>query len=100
MGIKIENTTNGATPVIVCDCCGTRIHSARDGNYEWAGVSTATGERMAVYFLHKWCSPAHEAQHGIVLDSMELAVLMPYLAESLKLDWDEANTFAQLLSEF
>jgi hypothetical protein len=100
MGIRIENTTNGAIPVIICDYCGTRIHAARDGNYEWAGVSSELGACMALYFLHKWCSPAHEAQHGIVLDSMELAVLMPYLAESLQLDWDEATTYAHLLNEF
>ena len=100
MAIKIENTSDGAIPVVVCDYCDTRIHHARNGNYEWAGVSTAQGERMAVYFLHKWCSPAHEAQHGIVLDSMELAMLMPYLADGLRLDWDEATAYAQLLSEF
>jgi hypothetical protein len=54
---------------------------------------------MAVYFLHKWYSPAHELQHGIVLDSMELSVLLPYLAQSLALDWDEANTHAEILSD-
>ena len=58
------------------------------------------GERMAVYFLHKWYSPAHEARHGLLLDSMEQAVLMPYLAESLLLDWDEATTYAHQLGEF
>lgn len=100
MGIRIENTEDGAIPVVVCDYCSTRIHAAQDGNYEWAGVTSAPGERMVVYFLHKWCSPAHEAQHGIVLDSMELPVLMPYLAESLQLDWDEAAKYAHLLSEF
>lgn len=100
MGIRIENTDSSAIPVNVCNYCGTRIHAARDGNYELAGLSSAPGERMALYFLHKWCSPAHEAQHGIVLDPMELAVLMPYLADSLELDWDEATTFAHLLSEF
>jgi hypothetical protein len=100
MGIRIENTTHGAIPIIVCDYCGTRIHSAKDGNYEWAGVSSTVGQRMAVYFLHKWCSPAHEAQHGIVLDSMELAVMLPQLAQSLQLDWDEASVFAEILGDF
>jgi hypothetical protein len=99
MGIRIENTTHGAAPVIICDYCGTRIHAAKDGNYEWAGVSAAPGQRMAVYFLHKWCSPAHEAQRGIVLDSMELAVMLPQLAQNLQLDWDEASVFAEILSE-
>jgi hypothetical protein len=99
MAIRIENTQDGATPVIMCDYCNTRIYAAREGNYEWAGVSSARGERMAVYFLHKWCSPAHEAQHGMVLDSMELSVLLPYLAENLQLDWDEASAYAQLLGE-
>ncbi len=99
MGIRIENTPHGAGPVIICDYCGTRIHAARDGNYEWAGLSTALGERMAVYFLHKWCSPAHEAQSGIVLDSMELAVMLPYLAQNLRLDFDEALCHAETLSE-
>jgi hypothetical protein len=32
---------------------------------------------MAMYFLHQWCLPAHEAQRGIILDSMELAVMLP-----------------------
>lgn len=100
MGIRIENTEEGAAPVIVCDYCGTRIHAARDGNYEWAGVSTEVGKRVSVYFLHKWCSPAHEKQHGIVLDSMELSVLLPYLSNNLQLDWDEATVHARLLSEF
>lgn len=100
MGIRIENTTEGAVPVIVCDYCGTRIHSAKHGNYEWAGVSTEQGKRMAVYFLHKWCSPAHEKQHGMILDSMELSVMLPYLSQSLELDWDEAYVHAQIMSEF
>jgi hypothetical protein len=99
MGIRIENTTYGAAPVIVCDYCGTGIHAARDGNYECAGLSTEPGKRMAVYFLHKWCSPAHEAQRGIVLDSMELAVMLPQLAQSLQLDWDEASFYAEILSD-
>jgi hypothetical protein len=100
MGIRIENTTTGAAPVIICDYCGTRIHAARDGNYEWAGLSSEPGKRMAVYFLHKWCSPAHEAQRGIILDSMELAVMLPYLAQNLGLDWEEALSHADFLSEF
>jgi hypothetical protein len=99
MGIRIENTTHGAAPVIVCDYCGTRIYAARDGNYEWAGVSTEPGRRMAVYFLHKWCSPAHEKQRGIILDSMELTVMLPQLAQTLHLDWDEAQGYAETLSE-
>lgn len=99
VGIRIENTNSGAVPVIICDYCGTRIHAAQDGNYEWAGVSTTPGSRMAIYFLHKWCSPAHEAQHGIILDSMELAVMLPYLAQSLQLDWDEASRHTETLSE-
>jgi hypothetical protein len=99
MGIRIENTTDGAVPVIVCDYCGTRIHAARHGNYEWAGLSTDIGKRMSVYFLHKWCSPAHEKQHGIMLDSMELSVLLPYLAQSLQLDWEEASVYAEILSD-
>jgi hypothetical protein len=100
MGIRIENTADGAAPVIVCDYCGTRIHAAKDGNYEWAGISTTPGQRMAVYFLHKWCSPAHEAQRGIILDSMELAVMLPQLAQNLALDWDEASVFAEIMSDF
>lgn len=99
MGIRVENIHYGAIPVITCDYCGTRIHSAKDGNYEWAGVSSALGERMAIYFLHKWCSPAHEAQHGIVLNSMELAVLLPQLAQNLQLDWGEAYSHAEMLSD-
>jgi hypothetical protein len=99
MGIRIENTTCGAAPVIMCDYCGTRIHAARDGNYEWAGLSTEPGKRMTVYFLHKWCSPAHEAQRGIALDSMELAVMLPQLAQHLQLDWDEASRYAEILSD-
>jgi hypothetical protein len=99
MGIRIENTVHGATPVIICDYCGTRIHAARDGNYEWAGVTSTRGHRMAVYFLHKWCSPAHEAQHGIVLDSMELSVMLPHLAENLQLDWEEALSQSDALSD-
>jgi hypothetical protein len=99
MGIRIENTTHGAAPVIVCDYCGIRIHAARDGNYEWAGLSTEPGKRMAVDFLHKWCSPAHEAQRGIILDSMELAVMLPQLAHNLQLDWEEASFYAEILSD-
>jgi hypothetical protein len=99
MGIRIENTTYGAAPVIVCDYCGTRIHTTKDGNYEWAGISTAPGQRMAVYFLHKWCSPAHEAQRGIILDSMKLTVMLTYLAQNLQLDWDEASVHAEILSD-
>ena len=100
MGIRIEKTAHGASPVIVCDYCGTRIHAAREGNYEWAGISTAPGERVAVYFLHKWCSPAHEALHGITLESMELSVMLPHLAQNLRVDWDEALRHAELLNEF
>jgi hypothetical protein len=98
LAIRIENTTTGAGPVIICDYCGERITDARDGNYEWADVTGAPGQRMAVYFLHKRCSAAHEALHGIVLDSMELTVLLPYLAHNLHLDWDEATHHAETLS--
>jgi hypothetical protein len=99
MVLRIENPPHGAVPVIVCDYCRTRIHAARDGNYEWAGICTEPGKRMARYFLHKWCSPAHEAQNGIVLGSMEMAVLLPYLADGLQLNWDEASIYAELMSE-
>ncbi len=98
LGIRIENTATGAGPVIICDYCGERITDARDGNYEWADVTGAPGQRMAVYFLHKRCSAAHEAARGIVLDSMELTVLLPYLAHNLDLDWDEASRHAETLS--
>jgi hypothetical protein len=75
VGLRIENTLHGAAPVILCGYCGTRIHATQDGNYEWAGLSTEPGKRMAVYFLHKWCSPELEAQRGIALDSMELPIM-------------------------
>jgi len=98
VGIRIENTATGAGPVIICDYCGERIRDARDGNYEWADVTGAPGQRMAVYFLHKRCSAAHEALHGIVLDSMELTVLLPYLAHNLRLNWYEATHRAETMS--
>jgi hypothetical protein len=99
VGIRVENTAHGAVPVVVCNYCGTRIHAAKDGNYEWRGVSSTVGQRMAVYFLHKWCSPAHEAEHGIVLDSIEPAVMLPQLAEHLQLDWDEASVYDEILDD-
>jgi hypothetical protein len=45
---------------------------------------------MAVYFLHKWCSPTHEAQRGITLDSMELAVMLPQPGKGIQLVGEEA----------
>ena len=100
MALKIEITNHGAGPVIVCDYCGERIADAAEGNYEWAGVTDTPGERVAVYFLHKWCSPAFEQRRGLVLDSMELTVMLPYLAQNLQLDWDKAWSQAETLSEF
>ena len=100
MPLKIEITNHGAGPVIVCDHCGERIADAAEGNYEWARVIDTPGERVAVYFLHKWCSPAFEQRRGLVLDSMELTVMLPYLAQNLQLDWDKAWSQAETLSEF
>jgi hypothetical protein len=99
MGIRIENTTYGAAPVIICDYCGTRIHAARDGNDEWAGQSTEPGTRMQVYFLRKWGSPAHEAQRGIILDSMELAVMLPQLGKGIQLVGEEALQHTEMPGE-
>lgn len=75
------------------------IADAAEGNYEWAGVTDTPGQHVAVYFLHKWCSPAFELRQGPVLDSMELTVMLPYLAQNLQLDWDKAWSQAETLSE-
>ncbi len=99
MALKIEITPHGAGPVIVCDHCGDRITDAAEGNYEWPGVSNTPGQRVAVYVLHKWCSPAFEHRHSMVLDSMELTVMLPYLAQNLGLDWNMAWSQAETLSE-
>ena len=75
--------------MIVCDHCGERIIEVAEGNYEWAGLADTAGQWVAVYFLHKECSAVFERRQGLVLDSMEVTVMLLYLAQNLRLDQDK-----------
>jgi hypothetical protein len=99
VALRIETTQRGPEPIVTCDHCGERITDALDGTYEWAGVTAAPGERVALYLLHKRCSPAFERHHGLILNSMVRAVLLPYLAQAMHLNWDQARTHAEVLNE-
>jgi hypothetical protein len=91
MPLAIRLTDRGAAPVIICDFCGGQIENASDGNYEWDGEDYRNGTLHEVFFVHKeTCSHLHERQRGKLLDSMELDVLLPFMAANLGVEWDHA----------
>jgi hypothetical protein len=99
MPIKIMLTEKGAGPVIVCDYCGERIERALDANYEWDGEPQIAGDLREVYLVHKKCSEANERKVGSLLDSNELHIMLPYLADNLKVNWEAARKHADEMSQ-
>ena len=98
--LRIVRENGQYCPVVVCDWCGQRIEEARQGNYEWEvdehGLP-ATGE---IFFTHKQCCLAFEEAHGGRSHwfASELSVLPVYLSRNLKVDREEAERRAELLS--
>ena len=70
-------------PKVFCDECGQVIERAQDGNYEW--LHNPVPGREGLYFTHKTCSNAFEAQRGgrAAWWSGELRWLPAYLAYNL-----------------
>ncbi len=100
MALRIRLTDQGAAPVIICDFCGEQIENSSDGNYEWNGEEYRNGMLHEVFFVHKEnCSRLHERRHGKVLDSMELDVLLPFMAANLGVEWDRALKHAAYVAE-
>jgi len=92
MPLRIDVTTVGAVPIVVCDECGERIADARDGNYQWLAETEHGALRRHVFFTHKRCCHDFEQGRGgaAAWYAMELVDLLPHLAESLNVDRDEA----------
>jgi hypothetical protein len=86
-------------PTIVCDHCGRAITNVKDGNYQFRlGEGEKRGEGSLVYFTHKACCHAFDRMHPAGgADAGELDSLFVYLANNLKLDWEEARARAALL---
>lgn len=102
MPLTIEIREGGiACPVVICDHCGNTINRAEDGDYQWSGDNDRLGNRHAIYFTHKICCSAFErSQPGVEFwGAMELVDLLPYLANNLRLDWQDAQHHARMMSE-
>jgi hypothetical protein len=56
-------------PVVYCDVCQERITDAKDGNVQWMITDTdgQVRDRAEIYFTHKRCCHAFDAQHGEVI---------------------------------
>lgn len=104
MPIKMMNTDRGSGPIVVCDGCGERIEHAMDANYVWDCRDDRAGTVHDVYFVHKGdCDRVVEARLVSFPDSlcsMELKVMLPYLASNLTLEWGDAEVHAQVLEMF
>ncbi len=99
MPVKVFRTERGAGPVIVCDYCGERIENAKEANYEWDDDGLRPGEITVAFLLHKKCARQHQVEFGKHLDSMEMNVMLPYLAHNLMVDWDDAQRHAEFMSQ-
>jgi hypothetical protein len=98
-------TDRGAGPVFLCDHCGERITEVKLANYVWDDKGAVPGDVLDVYFVHKGdCDRALEARltggRPERLASMELNVLLPYLASNLGVDWEEAQQHAGRMDMF
>lgn len=99
MHLHQGNDEDRSGPVVICDHCGQRIESARDGNVEWQvdaeGRPTAGG---AIFFTHKDCCRAFETAARNRWYTQELSAFLVYLGNGLHVSWREARRVAALLA--
>jgi len=92
MPLRIIERGRHSVPVVICDYCGEEIKTADDGNYQWKGATSAKSPPAEVYFTHKKCCHAFDESHPAgVSDAKELDVLLVFLANNLKVDWEAAQ---------
>ncbi|MCE9561861.1 MAG: hypothetical protein K8U57_07390 [Planctomycetes bacterium] len=97
--IRIEGRV--AKPVIVCDHCGEEI-SARQGNYQWRVTSQGEPLDQVVFYTHKRCCRAFEANnrgdHRWCANDLDCLPL--YLANNLGVDTESAKQKAEMIASF
>jgi hypothetical protein len=96
MPLLIKLTPEGLfSPSIFCDHCGQEIVEAEDGHYQWRAAvleggqvffALKKGETTDIYFTHKHCRAAFEAESGGRGDwwTEELSGVPEDLANTLK----------------
>lgn len=112
--LRIVHRKGLCYPTIVCDWCGRPIDDAKNGNYEWQvdddGHSKAvraqnrSGEPVIgeVFFTHKHCCHPFETTNNSEGHwmAMELACLLIYLENNIKLDRRRAKELAVWMAAF
>jgi hypothetical protein len=85
MPLHILQRRRTADPGITCDHCGEAITTAADGNYQWR--HTDEGETTTqIVFTHKRCCHYFELLHPGHWMAIDLAWLVVFLANNLKVD--------------
>jgi len=89
MPLVLKAEAAHSRPVIMCDHCGLAITDAHDGKYLWRLPDPGRSIEGTIYFSHKSCCRAFEAQSSdLTWGSTELPCLLVYLANDLRVEWD------------
>jgi len=97
MPLTMNTDGQRAKPGVICDACGKPITEARDGNAQWKMGDEGKGSGCRIYFTHKACCHAFDhANPG--MGANELSHFMVFLANNLKINWEEAKKNAALIA--
>jgi hypothetical protein len=80
MSYKIEISEGKALPVIICDQCGGRIETLKDGNALWLETVTKRRDKPRLYDLshtHKRCNDQFEAANPAESDQQWMSHELP-----------------------
>ena len=85
-------------PLVFCDFCGELIRSGEDGNVTWRVDATGhLADGGIMFFTHKGCVRAFEADQGPHWYTMGLSEFPVYLVDTLEIDWRAARRRAEYL---
>lgn len=85
----VMNSKGRNAPVVVCDKCGDRIKSAKDGMVLYPS-SGEEGKPVAHYHVHRGeCDKAMTKKHGDLGGTDELATHLVWLLSNLELNGEQ-----------
>lgn len=99
MPIRIVADGQYDKPVIYCDHCGEPILKAEEGNYQYKSMGTLEQGGTPIMFTHKrCCSSFDRTDQGRSTGAVDLASLLVFLVDGLKVDLKEARQRAGFLN--